>query len=116
MYTDSTGFLWDTIFDIGFLIWSIVDVWNDPGNWQNWLALGVDVLFTAIPFVTGGAGQIIKAGNKIDDAVDVAIVLNRMDDIGDLGRVTMISRDVDRVTDVARLMGVSDNIYDAWKG
>ncbi len=40
----------------------------------------------------------------------------KSDDISDFGRVTMIGRDVDRVTDVARLMGISDNIYDAWKG
>jgi RHS repeat-associated protein len=30
MYLDSTGHFWETIFDVGFLIWSIVDVVNDP--------------------------------------------------------------------------------------
>ncbi len=55
-------------------------------------------------------------GNKIDDAVDVANVLNRMDDINDLSKVTMIGRNGDRVKKTANLIGKSDDLYDLWKG
>ncbi len=116
MFTDSTGYWIDTVLDIGFLIWSIVDVWNDPTNWKNWAALGVDLLFMAIPFVTGGAGQIIKAGNRIDDAVDVVNLINKVDNVNDLRKATIIGRDMDRVKDVASLLNKSDDVYDAWKG
>ena len=34
MYVDPTGHLWDTILDIGFLIWSVVDLVR--GGWKDW--------------------------------------------------------------------------------
>lgn len=40
---DPSGHFWDTVFDIGFLIWSIVDVVRNPGDWKYWAALGVDI-------------------------------------------------------------------------
>ena len=40
MFTDSTGYFWGTIIDIGFAIWGLVDLINNP-TWENagWLAL-----------------------------------------------------------------------------
>lgn len=116
MFTDSTGYFWDTLLDIGFLVWSIIDVWNDPTNWKNWAALAIDLLFMAIPFVSGGSGQIIKAGNNIDSAVDVVNTINKMDNIHDLSKVTVIGRDMNRVENVASLLNRTDDIYNAWKG
>lgn len=34
MFTDSTGYFWETISDIGFAIWGLVDLINDP-TWEN---------------------------------------------------------------------------------
>lgn len=89
---------------------------NDPTDWKNWAALGVDLVFMAIPFVPGGSGQVIKAGNRLDDAVDVANAINKIDNIHDLSRVTFIGRNMERVEDVASLLNRTDNLYDAWRG
>ncbi|MBE6601038.1 MAG: RHS repeat-associated core domain-containing protein [Ruminococcaceae bacterium] len=113
---DSDGQFWDYVLDIGFLIWSVVDVINDPGDWKNWVALGVDVVFAVVPFVPSGVGQVIKAGNKIDNALDVANAINKVDNIQDIAKVTMVGRKMDRVTNTAKLIGKADNLYKVWKG
>ena len=48
---DRNGQFWDYVIDIGFLAWSVVDVVKDPGDWKNWAALAVDVVFAVVPFV-----------------------------------------------------------------
>jgi len=78
--------------------------------------LGVDIVFAVIPFVPSGVGQVIKAGNKVDNALDVANAINKVDNINDLSKVTMIGRNMNRVTDTVNLIGKSDNPYDVWKG
>lgn len=116
IYVDPTGHFWDYIFDAVFLFWSIVDVIKNPGDWKNWVALGIDIVFAVIPFVPSGVGQVIKVGNKIDNALDVANMINKLDNISDIGKLTMIGRKMDRVTDVAEIIGKADNLYDVWKG
>ena len=69
---DHGGQFWDYVVDVGFLAWSVADVVNDPGDWKNWAALAVDVVFAVVPFVPSGVGQVIKVGNKIDNALDIA--------------------------------------------
>lgn len=113
---DPSGCFWDYVLDAVFLAWSIYDVIKDPGNWKNWAALGVDLVFVVIPFVPSGAGQVIKVGNKIDNVLDVASAINKLDNVHDLSKVTMIGRNGDRVKDTAKLLGMSDNIYKPWKG
>ncbi len=113
---DPTGHFWDYIFDAAFLIWSVVDVIKNPGDWKNWVSLGVDLVFAVIPFVPSGAGQVIKVGNKIDNAFDVANMINKLDNVNDIGKLTMIGRNMDRVTDTAKIIGKADNLYDVWKG
>ena len=81
-------------------------------NWVNWAALGVDLLFAAIPFVTGG-GQVVKIGNKIDNAAYIATTINRMDN---LHEIAMIGRNMDRVQDTAKHVNRSVNLFKAWKG
>ena len=113
---DYGGRFWDYIVDIGFLAWSIVDVVNDPDDWKNWAALTVDVVLAVVPFVPSGGGQVIKAGNKIDNALDVANAINKVDDVQDIAKVTMIGRNMNRVTNTANMIGKADNLYEAWKG
>ena len=113
---DRNGQFWDYVIDIGFLVWSVFDVVNNPGDWKNWAALAVDVVFAVVPFVPSGAGQVIKAGNKIDNALDIANAINKVDNIQDAAKVTMIGRNMNRVTSTANLIGTADNLYEAWKG
>ena len=114
---DPSGFFWDYVLDALFIVWGIYDLINGGyKDWKNWLALAVDLVFAVLPFVTSGAGQVIKVGNKIDNALDVAGVINKIDNMHDMSKVTMIGRNMDRVTDTAKLIGKADNLYDAWKG
>ena len=119
MYVDPSGTFWDYIFDIGFLIWSVADVVTEPGDWENWVALGFDAVFAVVPFVPAGTGQIIKTGNRIDNAADIASSINKIDNLGDLKKVTIVGRNMERVRETAKLVGVADNIYDGaktWQG
>lgn len=117
MYSDPSGCFWDTVFDVGFIIWGIVDLVNGGyKDWKNWVALGADILLAAIPFVPGGVGQIVKAGSKVDNIIDTTSAINKLDNLHDFRRVTMIGETMDRVKDGARAMGITDNLYDTWKG
>ncbi len=114
---DVNGHFGDYVFDAAFIAWGIYDLVNGGyKDWKNWVALGVDVVFAVLPFVPSGAGQVIKVGNKIDNVADVASAINKIDNIQDMSKVTMIGRSMDRVRDTATLIGKSDNLYDAWKG
>lgn len=114
---DLSGHFWDYVFDAAFIAWGIYDLVNGGyKDWKNWVALSVDIAFAVLPFVPSGAGQVIKVGNKIDNAVDVASAINKIDNIQDMSKVTMIGRSMNRVTDTATLIGKADNLYDAWKG
>ena len=69
-----------------------------------------------MPFVPSGVGQVFKVGNKIDNVVEIAGAINKLDVIHDTTKVTMIGRNMERVTNTAKLVGVADNLYDVWKG
>ena len=117
MFTDESGYFWDTLFDIGFIIWGIVDLVNGGWkDWKNWVALVVDILLAAIPFVPAGVGQVVKVGNKVDNIIDTASALNKLDNLQDFHKVTMIGESMNRVRGAASILGVTDNLYDAWKG
>ncbi len=113
---DCNGQFWDYVLDVCFLVWSIADVFNDPSDWKNWTALGIDIVFAVVPFVPSGGGQVVKVGNKIENTMDIANAINKVDNIQDAAKVTMIGRKMDRVTETARLVGIADNLYDVWKG
>lgn len=83
---------------------------------KNWAALCVDIVFAVVPVVPSGAGQVIKAGNKIDNAIDVANAINKIDNIKDASKITMIGRDMKRATETAKLIGKANDLYDVWKG
>ena len=82
MYIDETGHFVDFILDIFFIGWDIYNLSSNDGwkDWKNWVALGVDIVFAVVPFVTGGGGQIVKLANVSDDIsdfTDIRIVLNK---------------------------------------
>ncbi len=78
---DPSGHAWETIFDIGFAIWSLVDFIKDP-TWENagWLAL--DAFAVAVPFLPGGSKVITKA----DDIADAVGFVNKYDEVVVLGQ------------------------------
>ena len=78
---DPSGHAWETVFDIGFATWSLIDFIKDP-TWANagWLAL--DVLALAVPFLPGGSKVITKA----DDIVDAVGFVNKYDEVIVLGQ------------------------------
>lgn len=117
MAIDPNGQVWDTIFDIGFIIWGIADIINSEGDdWKSWVSLGVDVLFAAIPFIPSGAGRLFRVGNKIDNVTDVASAISKIDNLQDTGKIIIIGRNADRVSDTAKILDMSDSVFKAWKG
>lgn len=83
---DPTGHFWDTVLDILFIGWDIYNLITNEGykDWKNWAVLLVDLAFAAIPFVTGGGGQVVKLANVADD-------------ISDFSKVTVIGESMSRV-------------------
>ena len=100
---DTAGQFWDYVVDVGFIAWSVADVVNNPTSWKNWLGLTVDVVFAVAPFVPSGAGQIIKAGDKVSDSMKL------------LKKVTVVGESMDRVKDFAKGIGAIDNLYSGFK-
>jgi len=80
-YYDPSGYAWETVFDIGFAIWSLIDFIKDP-TWANagWLAL--DVVALVVPFLPAG-GKVIT---KSDDLLDVVGFVNKYDEVIVLGQ------------------------------
>ncbi|MFM6603607.1 MAG: RHS repeat domain-containing protein, partial [Dolichospermum sp.] len=70
--TDSTGLIWDTIADIGFILYDIYRIGKDNifGNCdnlgENLTSLGLDAAGTLIPFATG-LGAAGRAATHADD-------------------------------------------------
>lgn len=60
---DPTGNIVDTLADVGFLIWDVGDIVNDPSDWKNWASLGADAACAVVPFATGG-GRAVKLATK----------------------------------------------------
>jgi len=91
---DLGGQFWDTIFDIGSLIASTVDVIKNPTDPMAWAGFAADVVSLAVPCVTGG-GAVVKAVSKADDVVGAVKAVNKVDNAvdvidtaGDLARKT----------------------------
>lgn len=101
---DPTGHFWDTVFDILFIGWDIYNLCVNDGykDWKNWVALGADIAFAAIPFVTGSGGQVVKLA-------DVA------DDISDFCKVTVVGETMTRVKTVSQFVNATDNLYDGFQ-
>ncbi len=104
MGIDPTGCFWDTVFDLLFIGWDIYNLCTNDGykDWKNWTALGVDIVFAAIPFVTGGGGQVVKLANIADD-------------LSDFSKVTVVGETMNRVKVVSQFVNATDNLYDGFK-
>jgi len=114
--TDSTGFFFDLIADIAFIAWGAKDVMDEPGDWTNWASLAIDIGFAVVPFVPN-VPKVIKVIDKIDNAADVADLIKPLKlGVDFLSNTTMIGRNMTRVIDVAKKIGILDNIYKEWKG
>ena len=101
---DPTGHFWDTVLDILFIGWDIYNLITNEGykDWKNWAALLVDLAFAAIPFVTGGGGQVVKLANVADD-------------ISDFSKVIVIGESMSRVQTISQFVNATDNLYDGFK-
>ena len=104
MYADPSGHWIETVFDIGFIIWDIYNLCTNDGHkdWKNWAALGFDLLFAALPFVTGGGGNVIKLANVGDD-------------LHDISKVTVVGETMNRVQIVSQFVNATDNLYDGYQ-
>ncbi|XMB71512.1 hypothetical protein RJI07_05195 [Mycoplasmatota bacterium WC30] len=107
MYLDPSGYFWETFFDVGFAVWSFIDLIKDP-SLKNLGWFGLDLLCIAIPFVLGGSGKLSKAITKIDNIDDFSMIASKGSDIFVIGQNMK-----DCVKPVAKILGA--NIYDGWK-
>ena len=94
--TDSTGRIIDTLADIGFITWDVVDIIRDPKNGWNWTALGTDLGCLLIPFGTGG-GRAVKAFDKSADiAKGASKALNIPSHIDNAGKFVSWARQFEK--------------------
>ena len=73
-YVDPDGRAIDVIADVGFILYDLYDIGSSAFGGRGVsgtqvAALGADILGAAIPFATGG-GAAIRAGARIDNAID----------------------------------------------
>jgi len=83
-YTDSSGHWVETVWDIINIGWDIYEVYRDPRNAWNWVALAADVGAAIIPFVPGGVGAVVHGGKAAKVAVEAA---SHLDEATDVARV-----------------------------
>ncbi len=72
---DTGGNLFDFIFDIASVAYSVYEVIKNPKSVTNWLALAADVASLAAPVVTGG-GVAVKLAKHGDDVLDATHTSN----------------------------------------
>ncbi len=91
-YTDPSGNFADIILDVGFILYDIYEIFNDPSSISNYGDLGLDIVGAFVPFATGfgGASKLFKS---FDKASDVARGVDKASDV---------ARGVDKASDVAR--------------
>ena len=106
IYVDPSGHIpVDTIIDIGFAFWSLIDLIRNP-SWENagWFAL--DLACLIIPYATGGSTAvkgIVKGVNGADNLLDASkvpgYIMRNADD------VVLLGQNMDRVYDASRKIG-----------
>ena len=80
---DIGGYFWDTVFDIASLVYSAIEVFNNPDDIGAWVGLVCDVVDVAIPCV-GGLGEAARAVDAAVDAADtIHDVINTTDTLTD---------------------------------
>lgn len=74
-YRDSSGLVWDTVADVGFILYDVYRIAKDnifgecDNLGDNMAALGLDVVGAVAPFVTG-LGAASRATRHADEMVD----------------------------------------------
>ena len=91
--SDANGHIFDTLLDIGFLIFDVAtlvvdEVTNGGANRvENLVALGADAASTLIPMATGG-GLAVRASMHADDVAKLAKTTEKaVETAGDAGKV-----------------------------
>ena len=103
MYVDPSGHFWDVVFDVGSLVLSVVDVWNNPNDFMAWLGVAGDIADVFIPFA-GGIGEAVNGTRKGVKAAKAAKdVVETADDFADIAKA------VDRATDGIRIINHLDD-------
>lgn len=98
---DSSGYIWETILDIGGIAWSAYDLVTKP-SWGNAGMLAWDVGATLIPFVPGSyTAKTAKLASKADDVIDTAKVVKKTGRSGKQARLREIASD-DKVSSALR--------------
>ncbi len=82
-YTDPSGHWLETAWDIANIAWDIYEVYRDPGNAWNWVALAMDVGAAVLPAVPAGVGLVVRGGKAAKAAVEVA---SHADEVVDAAR------------------------------
>jgi len=83
-YTDPSGHWLETAWDILNIGWDIYEVYRDPRNAWNWVALAADVGAAILPAVPGGVGLVVRGGRAAKAGIELA---THLDEVADVGRV-----------------------------
>ncbi|MGV8150926.1 MAG: RHS repeat-associated core domain-containing protein, partial [Candidatus Woesearchaeota archaeon] len=87
--TDPTGHYVETAIDVAFIALDIAEIKEDPTDWKNWAALGLDLATTALPVAAGGS-MLIKGGDRINTVRHMVSNSDRVKDTA-----TSVSRSAD---------------------
>ena len=80
MRVDHGGKFWDFVLDVVSIVLGACDLIEDP-SWEKAGLLAVDVVLTVVPFIPSVSGA--RHSGKVDDVVDVASTINKMDNVAD---------------------------------
>ena len=115
---DDNGYLWDTVFDIVSLVFSVGDVISNPGDALSWIGLVGDIV-DLVPFISGAGetakaiGVSIRITNKVDNTCDVINVVKATDFTEDAWDVI---KSLDRVDGATKSsLSAGQAIHDGYK-
>ena len=100
---DSSGYIWETVWDIASLVGSAADVAANPANPWAWASLIGDVIDVVLPCV-GGLGEAVDAAKAVYRVVD------KGDDIIDSAK--QMRRTADALEDVKTSTGAYVILYE----
>jgi len=82
--TDPSGHWLETAWDILNIGWDLYEVYRDPRNAWNWVALAADVGAAILPVVPGGVGLVVRGGRAAKAGIELA---THVDEAADVGRI-----------------------------
>ena len=83
-YTDPSGHWLETAWDILNIGWDIYEVYRNPRDVWNWVALAADVGAAILPAVPGGVGLVVRGGRAAKAGIELA---THVDEAADVGRI-----------------------------